>query len=151
MDASALKKGVERAFISKGFARCGKSLRRKGQKVETLIAFEKGFGSQWHINVGFWLNALGDVVPELVHKTHLYFRLERLFPAFREMILIAGAIDDVGQAEAYEELIHVIEGELDCSLNKLGTEDGLSSAMRDNQLSNKGLVTQEAREYLASV
>lgn len=148
MDASRFKKGLERVLTSKGFARHGKSLRREGQKVETLISFEKGFGSQWFINVGFWLTELGDAVPELVHQTHLYFRLERLFPKFREVILTAGAISDVGQEMAYEELVRVLDSDLDSPLNELGTEEGLSSALRNNQL-DKGLVTKTARDYFA--
>ncbi|MDC3960076.1 hypothetical protein [Polyangium jinanense] len=147
MNDHTFKTGVERALLSAGFERHGKLLRRHDSSVWTLVGTEKGFGQQWHINVGFWLEALGAACPAQVEKTHLYFRLERLFPEHHETIASAGALDDQKQSEAFGKLNALLVGEIERGLRALGTEAGLRSAMAAGRLT-QGLITKEAREHL---
>lgn len=147
MNALAFKKGLERVLLSIGFERTGKSLHRVGSGAATMVTFEKGFGSQWFINVGFWLYALGNEPPDRVEQTHLYFRLERLVPNFRERLLEAGALDEPNQPQAYEELCELLANDIDSALRVLGTEAGLRAALQEGRLTH-GLVRKEARVYL---
>lgn len=150
MTDNEFKKGLENAFLKVGFARSGKVLRRDGDRISTLIGFEKGFGDQWFISVGFWLHALGSDVPNLVEKTHLYFRLERIFPQFRDLILTAGCVTDAHQPEAYSDLLKLVDSDIEQTLRSMESEDGLRGAMKTNVLT-VGLVRKEARQYLAAL
>ena len=149
MNALAFKKGLERVLLSAGFERTGKSLHRVGSGAATMVAFEKGFGNQWFVNVGFWLYALGSELPDRVAQTHLYFRLERLVPEFRETLLKAGALNEPDQPRAYEELRELLVNDIDSTLRVLGTVAGLRSALQEGRLTH-GLVRKEARVYLAT-
>jgi hypothetical protein len=90
MNAATFKQGVTRILLDRGFRSQRKSLRRDQPGVSILVSFEKGFGNQWFVNAGFWLLALGELTTDRVEQRHLYFRLERLLPESREVILAAG-------------------------------------------------------------
>jgi len=161
MTSTEFKKGLERVLRSLGFQRAGKALARSGIRVLTLVALQKSnFGDQWWINIGFWLEQLGGHAPDRVELSHLYYRLESLFPEHRETILVAGDLDEpeqpiilVGDAKArdqrkaYEQLLELFTGRIDAELRVLGTEEGLRKGMRDGKLKN-GLVRKEARAWL---
>src|SRR5262245_61714625 len=97
MNAANFKKGLSQALLGLGFKKVGKSLRRDQSDVSVLVSFAKAFGDQWYIAIGLWLHALGALATDRVEQTHMYFRLERLLPDLREMILTAGALDDPNQ------------------------------------------------------
>lgn len=147
MSERAFNSRLERVLVSVGFERYGKALRRPNSHVWTLVSTQKGFGQQWHVNVGFWLEALGGECARQVERTHLYFRLERLFPEHHETIALAGALGDQKQPEAYGTFMLLLQGELDWGLRALATEEALSGAMRAGRLV-QGLIRKEAREYL---
>jgi len=148
MNSQAFKSGIERALLSVGFQRHGKSLRRHAGHVWTLVGTEKGFGQQWHISIGFWLEALGAECPARVEQAHLHFRLERLSEEHHETITLAGALEDQKQPEAFKILIEFLGGDINSGLRLLGTEEGLRDAMIAGRLTH-GLIRKEAREQLA--
>jgi len=148
MKATAFKHGIEKALGSVGFLRTSNALRRECPNVTTLIGLQKGDGDQWFLNVGFWLSGIGGTVSDRVEHTHLYFRLERLFPQFRETILTAGALDAEEQLAAYRQLVELLGGEIARGLATFETEKGLREELRDGRLTH-GLVRKEARDYLA--
>jgi hypothetical protein len=145
MNASTFKKDLERMLLGFGFRRDGKSLRRDQSGVSVLVSFDKGFGKQW---LGFWLLGLDELKDARVERTHLYFRLERLLPASREVILTAGHLGDEAQAQAYETLLRLLAEDADALLRTLGTEDDLRRAMRSSELSGRGFIRKDARAYL---
>jgi hypothetical protein len=98
--------------------------------------------------VGFWLNALGRDLPDRVERTHLYYRLERLVPEIREVILSAGAGSEPAQPDALEQLIELLTSRIDAVLRDLATVDGLRAAIDKGRLRD-GLVKSQARDYLA--
>jgi len=149
MTGSTFKKGIEKALLSVGFARAGNALVRHDGGVWTMVSCEKGFGDQWSINVGFWLEELDANRPDRVEQSHLYFRLERLTPLHRETILQAGSLQDPEQAKAYAELISMLGTGIDAELRSLGTYPGLRAAMAEGRLVN-GLVKKNARDKLRS-
>jgi hypothetical protein len=146
MDSRAFKSGLERVLLLMGFEKKGRALERSDSGVSTLIACSKGFGEQWSIDVGFWLEALGQDRPDRVEQAHLYFRLERLVPEYRETILLAGALNDADQPAAYKKMLELLPS-IDSGLRIMGTEAGLRTAMAEGRLGN-GLVRKEARAYL---
>lgn len=149
MSATFLKKGVERVLLDLGFTRFGKTYRRETTEVATLFSVEKGFGGQWFFNVGFWLIALGGVVPTRVELAHLYLRLERLFPEHRDTIVMAGATGESEQHAAFVKLCQLLAGPMESRLRALATTEKLRTAVKTGEL-GQGLLRKEAREYLAA-
>ncbi|MDQ2639655.1 MAG: hypothetical protein M3Y79_03610 [Pseudomonadota bacterium] len=147
MNSIQLKKGLSEVFESMGFESRGRSLHKQQSSVSTLVAFEKGFGMQWHISVGFWLHSLGVLATDRVEQSHLYFRLERLLPEFREVITGAGDLSAPDQPTAYNQLRVVLASDGKALLEKLGTEEALRVALKSSALS-QGLVRREARQFL---
>jgi hypothetical protein len=147
MNAATFKKGLSQALLGLGFKTAGRSLRSDQTDVSILVSFEKGFANQWFITVGFWLQALGPVATDRVERTHLYFRLERLLPEFREIVLSAGALDDPNQPAAYDSLKSMLATEGSSVMRGLGTEAGLRRALQSSRLS-QGFVGKEARQFL---
>ncbi len=149
MKIAEFKRGVETAFTSVGFEKAGGLMRRSTSDVAVMIGFEKGFGDQWFINVGFWLKTLG--IPELnrIEMSHMNFRLDRLFPELREMILTAGALEDESQRNSYLNLIEAIHGAIGNRLIELDSEAALRAAFEAGHLAD-GLIRKEAREVLCA-
>jgi hypothetical protein len=147
---TSFKENLFQALRQHGFAPSGQLMRFFGDDVVTLVEVQKGFGSQWFVNVGFWLRRLGTSEPKRIERTHLYFRLERLFPEHREVILGAGDMSDTAQSEAHSALVRLLDREIASKLKGLGTEQGLVEAYGAGRL-NVGLVTQAARQSLSRV
>jgi hypothetical protein len=78
----------------------------------------------------------------------MYFRLERLFPQYREFILEAGDLVAEGQLSAYHTFLRVLVDEIAGGLKQLGTDEGLVDAYHAGRLT-AGLVTEAAKELLA--
>ena len=163
MNSTDFKKGLDRVLRSLGFQRAGKAFARSGGNVLTLVAFQKSsYGDQYWINVGFWLEGLGGPRPNRVERTHLYYRLDDLFPEDAETIVAAGDLEEpdqprilVGdfkerrQRRAYQQLLNLFESHFDTELRDVGSEAGLRKAMKEGRL-EQGLITKEAREWLRS-
>lgn len=147
--AIPFRQGVELALTSVGFERVEKSYRLRSKDVTILMGLQKEHGRQWFVNVGFWLHSLGASCPNRTELTHLYFRLERLFPEYRETIHAAGALGDIEQPAAFRELLSLLEGPIGSSLQGLASEVALRKALTEGRLAH-GLIRGEARERLAS-
>lgn len=148
MTSRAFKSGIERVLRSLGFAGAGSLLARHDLDIWTLIGFDKGSGDQWHINVGFWIDALGGPPPEKLERSHAYFRLERLVPELHETITSAGSLGEPEQPRAYDELLRALPEVVEAELRRLGTEAGLRKALARGRLMN-GLIRKEARARLS--
>lgn len=145
----SFKKELEQVWLANGFKRQGKSYCRADANITALVNIEKGFDNQWFVNVGFWLMMLDTKVPDRVEKAHMYFRLEGLFPEYKETILAAGALSDTEQSRSFKTFLKLLSGPIDNSLRELQTVEGLRAALISQRLL-RGLVTKEARQYLES-
>jgi hypothetical protein len=149
VDAAILKKEIFGVLGRIGFHREGKSYRRHQDGATILVEMQKGFGRQHFINVGFWIDAMGTLATDKIELCHLYFRLERLVPEHRDVILAAGALGESDQEEGLQRLSSLLAEEIDEKLRKLGTDNGLRAAYKAAAL-QAGLLRQEARSYLAT-
>ncbi|MDH2386724.1 hypothetical protein [Bradyrhizobium sp. CER78] len=147
MNRAAFKKYLFEALLQQSFERRRDVMRISNDRRVTLVGVEKGFGRQWFINVGFWFTWVGFAELNRVEQAHLYFRLERLFPQYAEIIRAAGELGDAGPPEAYERLTGLLSSEIATDVKRLGTEEGLVEAYRASRLEG-GLVTKVAREWL---
>jgi hypothetical protein len=148
MTALEFKKGLFGVLQQHGFVRRGSLMRLSGDGTIVLVGVQKGFGEQWFVNVGFWLKQLDRGEPDRIEQSHMYFRLERLFPQHREFILEAGDLAAEGQLKAYHKFLGLLVDEITVDLKQLGTRVGLVEAYHAGRLS-AGLVTKAAKESLA--
>lgn len=147
MTPLAFRQGIYGALQSLGFKKRGKSVYRDQERVLVLVSVEGGKSSRWYIDVGFWLKSLGETTTDRHEKTHIYIRLERLFPMYRDIILAACALGAPDQPIGYKRLLELLPTEIDGRLRSIGTEDGLKIALRDSHFSH-ALSLPEARKYL---
>ncbi|MGF7005741.1 hypothetical protein [Aminobacter sp. BE322] len=147
MKRRRFRKSIEDSLLSVGFVKAGEVLRLEGEEISTLVGFGKGFGNQWFVNVGFWIHALGSQCPEKIEKSHMYFRIERIFPNLREIILTSGDLSDKHQPDALDRLVSHIHGDIGVKLRELTSEGGLRRAMEAGALTTAGLIRKEAINY----
>lgn len=147
MTSTEYKRGIYSAFKRAGFAKQRYALFAPGDGATVLVNAEKGFGDQWFINAGFCLHRLDPTPVERVERTHMYFRLERLFPAHGELILTASTLNDPGQPAAYPLLLDMLATEIGAGLRALGTEQSIIEAYRLGRLS-QGMVLGIARAFI---
>jgi hypothetical protein len=147
MASSAFRQGIFAVLKKQGFQKTGPSMRREQERVTVLVGADKGLGKQWYLYVGFWLEALGQLDTDRVWRTHLYLRLERLLPSYRDIILAAGDMDASDQQRGYNALLELLAGDADARLRSLGSEQGLRNALLAGELT-QSLSTPEVRRYL---
>ena len=141
------RKAVTDSFEFAGWTRRGKLMTFCGQDADVLVDIQHGFGRQWFCNVGFDIHELSAIRAAAVHKTALYFRLERLFPAEREMILTAGSVDDAENTAALQDLKRLIADVVSPHLMRMTNLDVIREHYRAGSLSH-GLVTLAAQRVL---
>ncbi len=98
MKINEFKSVTKNILVTKGFDVLGRDFIFKGSDADILINIQELDKSvQYCINVGFHLNALDSFVSKKVELSHMYFRLERLFPHLREIILDGCNMKNFGQ------------------------------------------------------
>lgn len=149
MTKADYKKGVDHTLTSTGFTKVGKLYCYTGAGVRVLLSVQMlEHGKQFFVNVGFWLTRFGPVHPSRVELTHLYFRLERIFPEYRETILCAGKLDDEMQPQAFGKFLELLGTKMASRLAELADEPKLRHAFKEGWL-ERGLIRKEAREVFS--
>ena len=94
--------------------RQGGFLQRRGTwhlvSPEVTVVFDlqkSSFANRYWANIGFWIESLGHAQRPRVHQCHLYFRVERLFPEYRETILMGLSFEEESVAQCEEFLAFV--------------------------------------------
>jgi hypothetical protein len=150
MNNREFKTVIETALTWHGFKRVAKNFRMDGKEASIVIGLQKlEYDEQYFINVGIWLAALGQEVPKKVEHTHMYYRLERLFPQWRQVVLEGGQLSHPEQPSPANRLAEVIGEVCVPTLVALVTSlDWLRQQFEAGALQG-GLIRKEAREFLA--
>lgn len=147
MNRSQLKSSLRKVLSGLGFVVCESVQLRRCADISVLIGLDHGFGSQSFFSVGFWLHSLAQDAPGRLELAHAYFRLERVFPEFRELILKAGDLNDPDQGGAWQELEGLLSTRFVPDLVAAATEEGVR-ALLSERLKGRGLVRKELKVYL---
>lgn len=151
MTPTTFKERVFSAFRDSGFSPRSGMVERESGFASVVVGVERGFGNQFFINVGFVLSALSGPSPvRRIQDAHLYFRLERLFPEYREQILTAGSLGETAQEEALDGLLQAVRTDISASLGVLQQAEGLAEAHKAGLLKG-GLVHAAARDLLDAI
>ena len=149
IDKKTFKKSVALPLEQAGFIKKGQSWYLDGKDALIVFNMEKidmFSNEQYVFNVGIWLKAFGIPLFPTYNNCHLYYRVERLLPEFRELILNGGALER-SNTQLLSEFVSFISSTLIPFLYGCTNEDNLRGMMSDNRL-NMGFVRIEAREYL---
>ena len=149
IDKKTFKNTIAVLFGDAGFVKKGQSWCLDDEEILIVVNLEKiDFFSkeQYVINVGFWLKAFGKIFFPPYHQCHLYYRVERLFPGQRELILQSCSLNN-SNAQLLENLRLFIENQLIPFLYECTKEENLRHLILDGALEG-GFVRKEARMYL---
>lgn len=147
-DCKKFQTRVLRAFSDFGFRGSGRTRRYFGEEIDILINVQQAY-SNCFINVGFVLKSISNDIPDRVEKTHMYYRLESIFPEIRETIIAAGELEEADSEEFTVKLIDSIKSSLARKLCQLSILENLKSTFKSGKLEN-GMVTGSARLFLST-
>lgn len=151
IDKRTFKKVVNAPFETKGFVKKGQSQYLDGEDVLVVFNLEKiemFSKDQYVINIGFWLKTFGLSEFPPYNQCHLYYRVERLFPQYRELVLASCSLEESDQ-QLLADLSDFISGELIPFLQSCTKLTKLRELMSQGSLDG-GLVRREAREILSN-
>lgn len=134
------------SFSKFGFRGIGRTRKYTGIDADSIINVQSA-DIFCFINVGFIIHAIDNIDTSKVEKSHLYFRLERIFPEYGDIITSASEYSEVDFDNKIISFINLIESVLArklCDLTEFGTlKQAYSSGLFIN-----GVVTPAARKYL---
>jgi hypothetical protein len=149
MDKKFFLQSIAKPLNKAGLQRRKKSWYMDGEEVLAFVNFEFHtliLDQQYVINIGFWLKALGSSNYPSYNHCHLYYRVERLFPEYREFLLKSSSLLET-DVELVNELAKFIDDTLIPFLRECTQEQKLRDMMAKGLLEG-GLVRKEARWYL---
>jgi len=149
-DSETFKKSIGTVLKAAGFVKKrNASWYLNGPEVIVVLNLQKSAWSNlFYINVGFWLKPLGEAAYPLYYNCHLYYRVERLFPDDRELILFAGLLDEANN-ETHARLLEFFQKKLVPFLHECTRITILAELMKKGLLED-GLVLVGVKDYLLS-
>lgn len=149
IDKKAPLKAISTQLKTAGFVKKGSALYLDGKDTISVINLQRlNWSDQYYINVGFYLKKLGeDIYPQYNH-CHLYYRLERLFPDYRELIANSCSLS-VSDTKKLAELAEFCKMQLIPFLKECAHESKLRELMIQGKLDH-GFVRAEIRAYLSN-
>lgn len=148
IDKKTFKKSVGGALEQAGFVKKGQSWYFEGEDALVLANLEKiDVFDEYVINIGIWLKAFGDTTFPAYNQCHLYYRVERLFPSQRELILASCSLLK-SDNQILANLSEFIKNQLVPFLKDCTDESKLKELMSEGVL-KRGFVRKEARMFLA--
>ena len=141
------KKAVGLPLEKSGFSKKGQSWYLDGKDAIIVLNLQKSnWDELYYVNFGIWLKAFGtEQFPHFNH-CHMYYRVERLFPDERELIITGCDLarsnpDNLANLSLFIER-RLIPFALEC------TEEGKLRELMSGGLLKGGLVRHEAKTYL---
>lgn len=148
IDKKSFKKKIAAPLEMAGFIKKGQTWYFNGEDILITFNLEKNeWSDQYFVNVGFWIKAFGNALFPSYNHCHLYYRLERLFPDQRELILTGCSLGS--SIEVFTTFSTFISTDVIPFLIDCAHENKLRELWA-NQSLNCGFVLLEAREYLST-
>jgi hypothetical protein len=124
---------------------------RRGDGVIGVVDLQKSqYGPKYYLNVGFWLEQLGEERYPKPERSHISVRLETLVPEERERIAKLLDLDDpIGDEERVEELLSVLKGQVLPLLERGSSAAQLQALVKDGTLKGAA-IRRPAQELLAT-
>jgi hypothetical protein len=130
------------------FTTKGQSWYLDGKDSTIVVNLQKSnFNEDYFMNVGIWLKALGIAIFPSFNKCHLYFRLEKLFPENRTLILNSLSLERTN-SKSLDDFSQFIILRVIPFLQHCTEEDQLKEFMKVGRFKN-GIISKEAKDYLS--
>jgi hypothetical protein len=147
--ATEVRSALKTTFVKEGFVRTGTITSWTNTEVTLLVGFTTAY-NRLFVDVGFWLNSYPGQVALKVEKSHIYGRLEWLFPELRPEILDAGECTEERQwNNAFEIFAGHLHSSIVPSLKDLANEAAVTESFVNGALLRFGMPP-EIRNYLKS-
>lgn len=109
--------------------------RTTGDLVQALNLQKSQYGPVYYINIGFWLQALGESNFPGQRTWHLGIRLELLFPnRDKEIKSLLDLQSDIPEQERAQRLRHLLNSGLSPILEEANSMQGLRQLRREGRL-----------------
>lgn len=136
------------SFSKFGFLGNGRTRKYSGTGVDIIINVQSA-NIHCFVNVGFIIHEINDIGIKNVEKSHMYFRLERIFNEYKDVICGASQISEADSARKLLIFTNLIESELAEKLCKFAEINTLRRAFSSGIFLH-GIITREARRILSS-
>lgn len=135
MDKATFKKDIGNALKEYGFQRKGQSWYLRGPQCIVVLNLQKDDHSDlYFVNFGIWLLSLGENNYPAENHCHVKCRLERLFPAQRELILDACTMGTEGAD--LPEFVEFIHSDVVPFCQRCLTLEGLKSEIESGRIAH---------------
>ena len=147
IDKKMFKKAVGLPLEKTGFSKKGQSWYLNGKDAIIVFNLQKSNWSElYYVNFGIWLKAFGIAQFPQFNHCHLYYRVERLFPEDRELIITScdlarSSLDNLANLSQFIER-QLIPFAWEC------TEESKLRELMSRGVLKGGLVRHEAKMYL---
>lgn len=134
------KKSFGSVLTSSGFVRKGQNWYLQGPDCSIVLNLQKNdFSDYYHVNFGIWILALGQDNPyPQEHHCHVRARLERIFPAQRELILTACTINE--ETPDFPIFIEFLARDVVPLSNRCKTLGGLRHEVQDGRIPDYAVI-----------
>lgn len=147
IEKKTLKQVIDSSLREAGFFQKGQSWYLSSSDTIIVINLQKSsWDEQYYLNIGFWLNALGEATYPQHNRCHLYYRAENFFQDQKELILTSCSLTKSNQ-NLLNELALFITNQLTPFLLECRSEKKLKELMSQGVLEG-GFVKLEARWHL---
>ena len=135
-----------------GFKKRSLSWYLNGKDTIVVVNLQRSDWSKlYYINIGIWLKALGDELFPKHYKCHMYWRVERLYPNERELIITSCDLEK-SNPDLLNRLQVFFESNLVPFLLECGDEGKIKSQILDGSIINMELLHRvEPRYYFFGI
>jgi len=143
------KKSISYSFEKSNlYTKKGQSWYLDGKDSTIVVNLQKSnFNEEYFMNIGIWLKALGIATFPSFNKCHLYFRLEKLFPEDRALILNSLSLERTN-SQLLDDFSQFIILKMIPFLQHCTEENQLIEFMKVGRFKN-GIISKEAKDYLS--
>ncbi len=140
IEKNDLVKALDTLLKKAGFTRRSLSWYLEGKDTIVVVNLQRSDWSKfYYINIGIWLKALGDEQFPKHQRCHLDWRVERLFPDERELI-ISGCDLEKSNPDMLNELCAFLENRLVPFLLECVDEEKLKYQILNGTIINKKMI-----------
>lgn len=149
IDKKSLKKAIAEPLERAHFLKRGQSWYLEGRDATVVLNLQKSdWADDYFINVGIWLNSLGESRYPDANDCHLSFRLEGLFRAEQQLIR-DGASLERGDAGMVEDLANFIGAQVVPFLQECTHLGTLRTFLASGRFKS-GFIRKDARQALGT-
>ena len=146
IEKNDLVKSIHAPLKIAGFKKRSLSWYLNGKDTIVVVNLQRGFGKNYYTNIGIWLKALGDEIFPKEYQCHMCWRLERMFPTERELIIKSCELE-ISDANLLSKLQAFFESRVIPFLLECLDEGKIKSQILEGSIINKKMLYRVEPRY----